>query len=800
MPDTLEKSQSDILERLLKQGLKFQKLGQNELAHQAYSVLLKVDPHQSDANYNMGLLAFNSGKMEAALAFFETALEANADNAVYWVSYIDALCEIGRIEDAEAVYKQAIMNGAKGEGFDKLKHRLTSARTGSVEIGITSLEEIQQLPNILDALNLDQAIVLAKRKAKEGSPADAQNIYHDILYKFPKNRRAQYGLKALRNGSIKKRAFNAQEPPQDQLQAVINLYDQGHFQQALKQVETLARQFPVSADLCNIKGAIFKALKKFDLSVKFYKMVLDIRPCSYDTFNNIGNVFEAQGEIEKAIEAHINAIALKPDFFEAYYNLGIVFKKQGKLDKAIEAYIKCLEINPNNADALYNLGNAFQERGKLDEAIESYSKTLAIKPDFHNAYNNMGNALKKQGNVEKALDVYNKELAVNADSEHAWCNIGVLLYEQGRLQEAVEAYEKALNIWPDSAALYYNMGVAFKKQGKLDKAIEAYNKAIAIKPDYAMAHNNLSFVLINSGRLKEGLEESEWRWKLDSNLSDQRHFSQPIWDGKVSLKDKRVLIWCEQGIGDILRCSHLAPLISSQAKHCIFETPQKLIPLLSHSFPKIEIRPDNRSLDSERDDFDFHLPTGDLHKHFLTEITRNSGASAFLIPDPVRINFWKNRLSSLGSGPYVGISWKSSIMTDERLPWYAPISDWAPLLTLQNITFINLQYAHAKDDLVKIKDEFGVTVHDFSDLDQYDNLAEVAALCAALDCVVAISNTVPIISAGVGTSTKYVIPANDDWDNIIGNPVGPFVDIFRRNESEPWNKTFGLIAQDIAKL
>ena len=800
MSDTLEKNKSDMLERLLQQGSKFQKLGQNELAYQAYSILLKVDPQHSDANYNMGLLAINSGKMEAALAFFETALEANADNAFYWVSYIDALCEIGRIEDAEAVYNQAIMNGARGEGFDKLKHRLTSARRESVEIGITSLEEIQQLPNILDALNLDQAIGLAKRKAKEGSPADAQNIYHDILYKFPKNRRAQYGIEALRNGSIKKRASNAQEPPQDQLQAVINLYEQGHFQQALKQVETLAQQFPVSAELCKIKGAIFKALKKFDLSVKFYKMVLDIRPNSYDTFNNIGNVFEAQGEIEKAIEAHSNAIALKPDFFEAYYNLGIGFKKQGKLDKAIEAYIKCLEINPSNAEALYNLGNAFQERGKLDEAIESYSKTLAIKPDFHNAYNNMGNALKKQGNVEKALDVYNKELAVNADSEHAWCNIGVLLYEQGRLQEAVEAYEKALNIWPDSAELYYNMGVTFKKQGKLDKAIEAYNKAIAIKPDYAMAHNNLSFALINSGRLKEGLEESEWRWKLDSNLSDQKHFSQPIWDGKVSLKDKRVLIWCEQGIGDILRCSHLAPLISSQAKHCIFETPQKLIPLLSHSFPKIEIRPDNGSLDSERDDFDFHLPTGDLHKHFLTEITRNSEASAFLIPDPVRINFWKNRLSSLGSGPYVGISWKSSLMSDERLQFYAPISDWAPLLALQNIIFINLQYVHAKDDLVKIKDEFGITVHDFSELDQFNNLADVAALCAALDCVVAIGNSVPMISAGVGTSTKYVIPANSDWDNIIGNPVGPLVDIYRRDKSEPWSNTFGLIAKDIARL
>ena len=93
------------------------------------------------------------------------------------------------------------------------------------------------------------------------------------------------------------------------------------------------------------------------------------------------------------------------------------------------------------------------------------------------------------------------------------------------MQEAVESYKKALKIHPDSFELYYNMGVALKKQGKLEQEAEAYNMAIAIKPDYAMAHHNLSFALLNSGRLKEGLEESEWRWKLDNNQSEFRHFS-----------------------------------------------------------------------------------------------------------------------------------------------------------------------------------------------------------------------------------------------------------------------------------
>ena len=58
----------------------------------------------------------------------------------------------------------------------------------------------------------------------------------------------------------------------------------------------------------------------------------------------------------------------------------------------------------------------------------------------------------------------------------------------------------------------------------------------------------------------------------------------------------------------------------------------------------------------------------------------------------------------------------------------------------------------------------------------------------------------PTISAGVGTSTKLAVPANADWDNIIGNPVGPLVDIYRKSTSEPWSNVFRLIAKDIAEL
>ncbi|MDT2076611.1 MAG: hypothetical protein RMX26_11560, partial [Planktomarina sp.] len=326
----------------------------------------------------------------------------------------------------------------------------------------------------------------------------------------------------------------------------------------------------------------------------------------------------------------------------------------------------------------------------------------------------------------------------------------------------------------------------------------AYKKSILLKPDYAEAHQNLSFALLNSSRLKEGFDEYEWRWKTPTGAPQKRHFLQPLWDGKKSLRGKRILLWCEQGVGDTINwCSSLS-FVAAQSKHCILECQEKLVPLLARSFPNVEVKAQNSSLDAQRDDFDFHLPMGNIFRHFIPKISQNT--KALLSPDPVRINFWRERLNALGSGPYVGISWKSANMSPARLQNYADISEWYPVLKVPGITFINLQYIGFAEDLARIQNELGVTVHNFGDLDHYDNLADVAALSAALDTVVSTKITVPLISAGVGTSTKLAHWRQSPWNNVLFNPLAPSVDIFERNTWEPWSHVFQLISEEISKL
>ena len=409
---------------------------------------------------------------------------------------------------------------------------------------------------------------------------------------------------------------------------------------------------------------------------------------------------------------------------------------------------------------------AFAKFGKTNEAIKDFLKAITINPNYAEVYSNMGNILKDKGKLEEAIKLYNKCISIN----------------------------------PDYAKAYNNLGSAFHDQGKLDQAIISYNKAISLDPNYAEAHHNLSFSLLSSDKIKEGLDKNEWRWKTEKVLSSQRHFSKPMWDGKESLSGKRILLWCEQGIGDTLNWISRLPLISSQADYCILECQEKLVPLLERSFPDIEVKPEDRSLDSKRDDFDIHLPMGSLYKHFIEEILAKPKVDPYLVPDPVRVNYWKERLNSLGKGPYVGISWKSSVVSEYRRQHYPPITEWSPILTIPDVTFINLQYTDFADDLEKIKNEFGITVHNFDDLDQFNNIDDLAALSAALDMVVSTKVTPPIITSGVGTPTKIANWRQSTFNNILTNPVSSTLEMFDKDTDEPWDGVFNLIAEQVSKV
>ena len=429
------------IDQALQQGIEAHKAGQVQEADRLYTAILKAQPKHPGANHNMGVLAVGIGKIEQALPFFKTALEANPATVQFWLSYIDALFKLDKLVDAKAMLDQAKSKGAKGDGFDKLEQRLKEAGQEPQEVSKIAVEALPEEPNILDSLKLDQAIKLAKKKAKDRAPDEAIRIYQNILTKFPKNKRAIDGLKGLTGKSVGK-ASKLQNPPQDQLQALMTLYNQGQLALVVDHTQALTEQYPEAFIVWNILGAANKGLGNTAEASAAFKKVTLLNPSYADGYNNLGVTLKDQGKLEEAIEAYSKALAIKPDYAEAYYNMGNALSEQGKFGEAIDAGEKALALKPDYPEAYYNIARALNEQGKLEEVIEAYNKALAIKPDYADVYNNMGTVLQEQGKLEEAIEAYNKALALKPDYAEAYFNMGNALKEQGKLEEAIEAFKK----------------------------------------------------------------------------------------------------------------------------------------------------------------------------------------------------------------------------------------------------------------------------------------------------------------------------------------------------------------------
>ena len=90
-------------------------------------------------------------------------------------------------------------------------------------------------------LSVDQALLKAKSHVKKGKIQEAQELYEAVLQAFPKNKRALQGLAAL-NKSNQPNA--TQSLPQETIDQLIDLYNQGQLAAVVEQAQGLTRQYP----------------------------------------------------------------------------------------------------------------------------------------------------------------------------------------------------------------------------------------------------------------------------------------------------------------------------------------------------------------------------------------------------------------------------------------------------------------------------------------------------------------------------------------------------------------------------
>jgi len=241
-------------------------------------------------------------------------------------------------------------------------------------------------------LTTEQAISRAKKAAKQGKIAVAEELYSAVLQYQPNHPIAKKGLRKIQNGLSRNQSMQVEtsNPSQDQTNTLINLYHSGQMIETERACRELLTLYPQALVILNILGAALQGQGKLQEAVTSYNNALQIRPDYVEAHNNRGNALQKLGQLDDALASYNKAIQFRPDdYADAYSNRGIVLKKLGRLQEALASYNKAIQIRSDYAEAYSNRGVVLQDMGQLEEALASCDKAIQIRPDYAEAHWNL---------------------------------------------------------------------------------------------------------------------------------------------------------------------------------------------------------------------------------------------------------------------------------------------------------------------------------------------------------------------------------------------------------------------------
>jgi len=438
---------------------------------------------------------------------------------------------------------------------------------------------------------------------------------------------------------------------------------------------------------------------------------------------------------------------------------------------------------------------ALHRKGRLREAGRIYQKILQAQPNEVNSLHLLGAIRLAEGDAEAARTLIGRPLELKPDYAEAHLNMGSVYRALGRPREALASYDTALSMRADLLDAHYNRGVVLHEIGELDAALSSYRIACSLRTDHAEALSNAALIFLLRGDLAAGWPLYEWR--LATPQFRAAH-PQPLpgarWSGSESLAGQRILVFCEQGLGDALQFARYLPLLAERAPQAqIVVSARPALHRIFSRLPGVSAVID--SFKGER--FDFHCALLSLPGIFGTTLKDiPSAKTPYLSVDPQWVASWRNSLDEALAGERrpragrrrIGLMWSGGQVTPIK-GRSIPLAMLGELLALP-VDFISLQKELAPDDAALLQTlpqlhHFGAP---FPGVPQTD-FADTAGIISELDWVISVDTSVAHLAAALGKETWIPLPKVSDWrwlEDRSDSPWYPQVRLLRQSTAGDW--------------
>jgi hypothetical protein len=361
-----------------------------------------------------------------------------------------------------------------------------------------------------------------------------------------------------------------------------------------------------------------------------------------------------------------------------------------------------------------------------------------------------------------------------------WNNLTHYFNEAGDYDLAEVCAKKAMSLNSNDQTCY-NAAIVYQNMNKHYKAIDLYRK---MNPNNKMAQFNMSMSLLVEEQWEEGWKYYKHRLELFEKCKKMRErWKVPLWNGE-NISKKKLVIFSEQGVGDVLQFCRFIPKI--KAKSIVFECQKLLLPLLEQLPCKV----------IPREDENWPEPEGDLIGDYCVSIcdlpgifnNQYDGKAYLEAPNHMAIE----PCDKLKVGfVFAGNSGHSK--------------DWMRSCHLKNfeaiynLDFVRL-YCLQKEVYEGTDWQSGANLQFIACGTYLKTFADTASLLKKLDLLITVDTAIAHLAGALGVPCWLLAAIQPDWRWLLSGKTTRWYDcmrIYRQRKYMDWSDAFKEIKNDL---
>jgi tetratricopeptide (TPR) repeat protein len=444
------------------------------------------------------------------------------------------------------------------------------------------------------------------------------------------------------------------------------------------------------------------------------------------------------------------------------------------------------QAQTNDAQTWFERGVAQHAQGAHEQAAASLRRSLELRPDVVPVLNALGLALSALAQADEARACYRRAIELDPAAPNLHYNLALLLCSDApTLAEA--SFREAVRLNPGLSFAWNGLGLLLHDMRRFDEAEDCYRRALASGPDNQTARVNYSLTLLMQGRYEEAWPLYEARhddFKPGAHRSaiTRPQFDFPRWCGEP-LNGRSLLVWPEQGFGDIIQFIRFVPeLRRAGAGRITVACWPELKALLKASIDGVDWLTLNDATPIPRHDawcFLTSLPS--LLNVTLAELP---GPFPYLRAPRERSRWARARLPD--APLRVGLVWgggrRGAFAENGRS---VPLSTCQPFLDMDGVTFVSLQMGDARAELSGLSD----ALRPIDVMEHTRDMADTAALIDGLDLVITVDTSVAHLAGALGCPVWILLRHAACWrwlDQRDDSPWYPGARLFRQPARRDW--------------